>query len=149
MKHTSAFGNVRDLILIAITALALGCSSANEASDPIPPPTGTSGGGSAVGGAGGSTTEGGSGGLGGSGAAGGQGGSGGSGGNAGAAGEGGQGGGAPTGRPGMAVVSGGGLCKSPNYTLWYALGESPGGNGELQSSTNFIHSSGVIATTQP
>jgi len=49
----------------------------------------------------------------------------------------------------MALVSGGGLCKSTNYTVWFAMGESPGGNGKTATSTNYVHIGGVIATTQP
>ncbi len=94
---------------------------------------------------GGTAPTGGSGGVGGSGgqAPGGGGTGGGSGG------AGGGGGAAPAGRPGMALVSGGGLCKSANYTVWFAMGESPGGNGKTATSTNYLHIGGVIATTQP
>jgi len=150
MRIITAFTGMRWAAMVALATMTVGCSLANEADDPKPPPQPPAGGSTATGGSGGSTATGGSGGntaTGGSGgntATGGSGGAGGAGGSSGGA-----GGGGPAGRPGMAVVAGGGLVKSANHVLWFSVGESPGGTGKTQTSTNYRHESGVIATTQP
>ncbi len=149
MNCLSAFRCACYVALLGIAASTFGCSIANDASDPLTPngdeptpaggsgaavPEGGSAGSEAQGGAGGSTAEGGSGG------------------NVAAGGSGGEpnvGGAAPTGRPGMATVAGGGLSKSNNYTLWFTVGESPGGTGKTQTSSNYTHKTGLVVTTQP
>ncbi len=47
------------------------------------------------------------------------------------------------------MTVGGGLVKSANFILWYAVGEGPGGTGLTQTSSNYEHVSGVVANTQP
>ena len=132
-------------VLIGLAALAFGCTGGETELDGQPA-TPTASGGSSSGGSGGSAAAGGSGG---STAVGGSGGGAPAGGSGGTGGDGGNGGGATTGRPGMALVTGGGLCKSASYTAWFTMGESPGGNGKMQTSTSYQHMSGLIATTQP
>ena len=149
MKTTSALVSAYFILSIGITGSILGCSGADPAENPPPATTATGGeapggtgpGGSAPGGGGG-TAMGGSGGNVPAGGTGGQG-------VAGSGGAGGDGGGATKGRPGTAVVAGGGLCKSPNFIVWFAMGESPGGTGVAATSPNYSHIGGVTATTQP
>jgi len=99
----------------------------------------------------GGTDGGGAGGGGGSGATAGTGGTAGvgGGGTGGVAGAGGTDAGPPPapGRPGTATLTGGALLKSPNYTLLVSVGEGPGTNGVLSSSSYTLHS-GVVGTTQ-
>ncbi len=129
--------------MLACTLTLWGCSLGNAPSEVQPP--GKGGGSSSVagGGAGGGP-------VGGGGSAGGPVGGGGTGGGTGGGGgAGGQGGTGPVGRPGMALTAGGGLSQSTNYKLWFAMGESPGGTGEVLQSTNYRFIGGVVATTQP
>ncbi len=165
MKSAKVLRKAPWLSVIASATLVFGCSLGNEPADVINTP-GTGGhglvGGSGPGGTGGNGTAGtgggqvgggGSGGgpVGGGGSGGGPVGGGGSGGGSGGGGGGGggSGGGGPVGKPGMALTAGGGLSQSTNYTLWFALGEGPGGNGEILTSTNYTFVGGVVATTQP
>ena len=147
MRNYSRFGNVRLAVVVGLAVVASGCSMANGAPDverQSPPAEDVS----SVGGSGGSLGFGGS--EGGT-DAGGSDGSGGIGGSAGE-GAGGAGGGnddTTSGQPGTAVVTGGGLCQSAGYTLWFSMGDSPGGNGKPASSPSYQHLSGVVATTQP
>ncbi len=150
MRNNSRLGNIRLAVLVALAVATGGCSMANGASDVErhPPPADD---GSSVGGSGGSTGVGGSEGGADAGSLGGSGGMGGSAGQS-AGGSGGDGGGndnTTTGQTGTAVVTGGGLCQSPGYMLWFSMGDSPGGNGKPASSPSYQHLSGVIATTQP
>ncbi len=56
--------------------------------------------------------------------------------------------GAP-GRFGMATVTGGGFARCPKYSVWLAVGESPGGNGEVLANEKYSFVGGVVITTQP
>lgn len=59
----------------------------------------------------------------------------------------GTGGSGPIGYPGLAVVPGGTVMKSANYTLVLTSGESPGGNG-VMSSSNYRLQGGFVGATQ-
>ncbi len=78
-------------------------------------------------------------------------GQGGSGGNPAVGGSGAGGGGSqiPSKRHAMATVASGGVSYSDQYTVWWTLGESPGGNGNTLASASYSFVGGLIAVTQP